>query len=196
MKKHSVLLAMLFVLLAVTSSQAWDDDDYRIEAGIGYASSEVDSDYLNESVDIGAGPAIALNFWKDGAFDIPMLSAGVGYKYHYAEKSIDTGVYSGSAEIYEHDLLLKLALRNNDFRADIHPYIGAGIGLSYLSTDISDETSTGHTLSGFLGFDYDIPKTNYYIGLETSYTRTWSEVYSTDFTVDTINGILKFGVHF
>lgn len=198
MKLIHLILLVMAVLLTAANAHAWGSEDvYRLEAGVGYASSTVDSEYLKESVDVGGGPAVAVNFWKDGAFDTEPLSLGIGYKYHYAEKSVDTTAYSGSAGVYAHDILLRLALRNNNYwDSTIHPYAGIGLGVTHLSTDISDETTNGYTAAAYLGLDYDIEDSNYYLGGELGYTRTWADVYGYDFTLDTWDAIFKLGFKF
>jgi len=192
-------ILFVMVLAAVILSHhahAFGEEAHRIEAVAGYSSGKVNSDYLDGSVSVGNGPALGLNFWKDGAFDTEMVSLGFGYKYHQHKRTFTVANYSGSAELNAHDLLLKLAIRDSFSYSEFKPYAGFGMGVTHMNTDISDETANGYTLSGFLGIDYDIPDSQFYIGAETSYTRTWATVYDTDFTLNSFDGLAKIGIKF
>jgi hypothetical protein len=173
--------------LEVGAGIVQSDYDVGFEAGLGPLDFQVQSDGAVG----GSGPLYSAGLWADGVFWRD-LSLGLEYLRGRTEGELDLGVrglgfrgrLNADLELETQSLFLDLAWRLNE--GAVHPYVGVGLGASWLDgriktegrTDVGgglgvdvvdfDEDTFAPSGQAFAGFDYDLGRYAY-VGLVGRY---------------------------
>lgn len=197
MKQTFAILASTALLFFLCTSISFASD-MRMDFEVGYNSGTIRPDadiggqHVTGSIGAGSGPVIGWTLWKDKAL-ADWLSIGLGVRYRNNNTNLQIGNYSGEINIHAYDVLSKWAVRNN--KGIYHPYAGLAFGITRLTTDYDSEYTTGPTVQVFAGFDYDI-NSNFYVGIETYYARTFASAYGAKFYFDSLGSVFKTGFKF
>lgn len=208
--RQTLLTLTLALALVLSFTALAAAEDWRLEGGIGLNYGQAGSrdenihgTEVDGSIGTGNGFTGAVNLWKDKML-ADWFSLGAAYSFRSNKMNYHT-TKSGTSErintdITMNDFQIKAAARKND--GDIHPYIGAGLGFSYLNAKISGSNTSEErgetfapTVSAFVGYDYDINDT-YYTGLDVAYTYSTGEVVGVRVYHNTLGAMLKLGVKF
>jgi hypothetical protein len=209
--RQTFLTLTLALALVLSFSALAAAEDWRLEGGLGLnygqagaRDENVNGTKMDGSIGTGNGFTGAVTLWKDRML-ADWFSLGAAYSFRSNKMSYHTTGSGGTSQrlntdIMMNDFQIKAAARKND--GDIHPYIGAGLGLSYLNAKISQTSSSEErgetfapTISAFVGYDYDINET-YYTGLDVAYTYSTGEVVGVRVYHNTLGAMLKLGVKF
>lgn len=215
----SVTLIMLFLFGGVSAPVF--GADFRIEAGVGWTHADFDvSDRFtigpwDVSYDAegagGSGLVASAGVWAD---DLIGTNVSVGLQYLRFENSAEIrstinrkGRVPGSVNA-DFDIVLNAGLLNLAWRLNqeqIHPYVGAGIGVSLVSADVSLEDSpfflsessddTVPVGQVFAGFDYDISD-RVYVGLNARYLIFAGDLFGVDVDIRELAGMGVVGFRF
>ncbi|EGB15098.1 hypothetical protein DND132_1892 [Pseudodesulfovibrio mercurii] len=209
--RQTFLTLTLALALVLSLSALAAAEDWRLEGAVGLNYGEagardenINGTEVDGSIGTGNGFTGAVNLWKDRMF-ADWFSLGAAYSFRSNKMNYHTTGSGGTSQrmntdIMMNDFQIKAAARKND--GDIHPYIGAGLGFSYMNGKISVDGGSQErgetfapTLSAFVGYDYDINET-YYTGLDVAYTYSTGEVVGIQVYHNTLGAMFKLGMKF
>ena len=189
------------------------DYDVGLEAGLGPLDIEAQSDGAVG----GSGPLYSAGLWADSVFWRD-LSLGLEYLRGRTEGELDLdvsglgfqGELDADVELETQSLFLDLAWRLNE--GAVHPYVGLGLGASWLDgriksegranvggqgIDVVDFDEDAFAPSGqvFAGFDYDLGRYAY-VGLVGRYFLIDGRLFGREEVLRELSAQAKLGLRF